>query len=335
MKDENKITRRQVVAGLGTTLAAAVVAPALAATRTVSRPADSAAKISDPTKLYPKPPFKSQPQPWPGLQSKMDPVPDCGETTYIGSGRLMGRKALITGGDSGMGRAAAIAYAREGADVAIVYYPTEEPDAREVIALIKKEGRKAIAIPGDLRNEDFCKQLVHTAIDGLGGLDIIVNNAGRQQSIDSLLDVTTEEFDATMKTNIYAPFFIIREALPHLPPGSAIIGTTSEQAYDPSPDLYAYAQTKAATMNYVKSLAKQLGPKGIRVNGVAPGPIWTALQISGGAGPDKQQMFGSWTPLGRPGQPSELASIYVQLAAADASFATGQVYGSSGGSGQP
>jgi NAD(P)-dependent dehydrogenase (short-subunit alcohol dehydrogenase family) len=335
MKDENKITRRQVVAGLGTTLAAAVVAPALAATRTVSRPADSAAKISDPTKLYPKPPFKSQPQPWPGLQSKMDPVPDCGETTYIGSGRLMGRKALITGGDSGMGRAAAIAYAREGADVAIVYYPTEEPDAREVIALIKKEGRKAIAIPGDLRNEDFCKQLVHTAIDGLGGLDIIVNNAGRQQSIDSLLDVTTEEFDATMKTNIYAPFFIIREALPHLPPGSAIIGTTSEQAYDPSPDLYAYAQTKAATMNYVKSLAKQLGPKGIRVNGVAPGPIWTALQISGGAGPDKQQMFGSWTPLGRPGQPAELASIYVQLAAADASFATGQVYGSSGGSGQP
>jgi len=335
MKDENKITRRQVVAGLGTTLAAAVVAPALAATRTVSRPADSAAKISVPTKLYPKPPFKSQPQPWPGLQSKMDPVPDCGETTYIGSGRLMGRKALITGGDSGMGRAAAIAYAREGADVAIVYYPTEEPDAREVIALIKKEGRKAIAIPGDLRNEDFCKQLVHTAIDGLGGLDIIVNNAGRQQSIDSLLDVTTEEFDATMKTNIYAPFFIIREALPHLPPGSAIIGTTSEQAYDPSPDLYAYAQTKAATMNYVKSLAKQLGPKGIRVNGVAPGPIWTALQISGGAGPDKQQMFGSWTPLGRPGQPAELASIYVQLAAADASFATGQVYGSSGGSGQP
>jgi NAD(P)-dependent dehydrogenase (short-subunit alcohol dehydrogenase family) len=335
MKDENKITRRQVVAGLGTTLAAAVVAPALAATRAVSRPADGAAKISDPTKLYPKPPFKSQPQPWPGLQSKMDPVPDCGETTYIGSGRLMGRKALITGGDSGMGRAAAIAYAREGADVAIVYYPTEEPDAREVIALIKKEGRKAIAIPGDLRNEDFCKQLVHTAIDGLGGLDIIVNNAGRQQSIDSLLDVTTEEFDATMKTNIYAPFFIIREALPHLPPGSAIIGTTSEQAYDPSPDLYAYAQTKAATMNYVKSLAKQLGPKGIRVNGVAPGPIWTALQISGGAGPDKQQMFGSWTPLGRPGQPAELASIYVQLAAADASFATGQVYGSSGGSGQP
>jgi len=320
---------------LGATLATAAIAPAFAAAGKVSPPADLIAKISDPTKIHPKAPFKSQPQPWPGLQSKMDPVPDCGETSYKGSGRLMGRKALITGGDSGMGRAAAIAYAREGADVAINYYPTEEQDGQEVIALIKKEGRKAIAIPGDLRSEEFCKELVHRALSGLGGLDIIVSNAGRQQSIDSILDVSTEEFDSTMKTNIYAPFFIIREALPHLPPGSAIIGTTSEQAYDPSPDLYAYAQTKAATMNYVKSLAKQLGPKGIRVNGVAPGPIWTALQISGGAGPEKQQMFGSWTPLGRPGQPAELASIYVQLAAADASFANGQVYGSSGGSGQP
>jgi NAD(P)-dependent dehydrogenase (short-subunit alcohol dehydrogenase family) len=265
----------------------------------------------------------------------MDPVPDCGEKSYKGSGRLTGRKALITGGDSGMGRAAAIAYAREGADVAINYFPTEEPDAREVIELIKKEGRKAIAIPGDLRDETFCKHLVQRALSELGGLDIIVNNAGRQQSANSILDITSDAFDSTMKTNIYAPFWIIREALPHLPPGSAIIGTTSEQAYDPSPDLYDYAQTKAATMNYVKSLGKQLGPKGIRVNGVAPGPVWTALQISGGAQPDKQQMFGSWTPLGRPGQPVELASIYVQLAASDASFANGQVYGSSGGSGQP
>lgn len=335
MEDDHKITRRQVVAGLGATLAAAAVSPVLAGTHVTTKPMDNNIKISDPTKLHPKPPFKSQPQPWPGLQSKMVPVPDCGETSYKGSGRLMGRKALITGGDSGMGRAAAIAYAREGADVAIVYYPTEEPDAKEVIDLIKKEGRKAVAIPGDLREEAFCKQLVHKALNELGGLDIIVNNAGRQQSQNSILDITTEAFDSTMKTNIYAPFFIIREALPHLPPGSAIIGTTSEQAYDPSPDLYDYAQTKAATMNYVKSLAKQLGPKGIRVNGVAPGPVWTALQISGGAQPEKQQMFGSWTMLGRPGQPAELASIYVQLAAADASFASGQVYGSSGGVGQP
>ncbi len=335
MENNNKMSRRQAVVGLGTTLAAVAASPVLAAAHTPGKVSEGAAKISDPTTLYPKPPFKSQPQPWPGLQSKMDPVPDCGETSYKGSGRLTGRKALITGGDSGMGRAAAIAYAREGADVAINYYPTEEPDAQEVIALIRKEGRKGIAIPGDLRSEDFCKQLVNRAISELGGLDIIVNNAGRQQAIASIEDVTTEEFDSTMKTNIYAPFWIIREALPHMPAGSAIIGTTSEQAYDPDPGLYAYAQTKAATMNYVKSLAKQLGPKGIRVNGVAPGPVWTALQVSGGAGPDKQQMFGSWTMFGRPGQPAELASIYVQLAAADASFASGQIYGSSGGVGQP
>lgn len=336
MNEENKMSRRKVIAGLGTTIAAAAVSPAFAANGRVSNkyPVDPV-KLMDPTTMYPKAPFKDQPQPWPGLQSKMDPVPDCGENSYKGSGRLLGRKALITGGDSGMGRAAAIAYAREGADVVINYYPTEESDAQEVIALIKKEGRKGIAIPGDLRDEEFCKKLVTRAIDEMGGLDIIVSNAGRQQSFPSILDISSEEFDAHMKTNIYAPFWIIREALPHLPAGSAIIGTTSEQAYDPSPDLYAYAQTKAATMNYVKSLAKQLGPKGIRVNGVAPGPIWTALQVSGGAAPEKQQTFGSWTPLGRPGQPAELASIYVQLAAADASFATGQVYGSSGGSGQP
>src|SRR5581483_2651782 len=178
-------------------------------------------------------------------------------------------------------------------------------------------------------------QLVQRAVDELGGLDIVVSNAARQQSRDSILDVSSEDFDATMKTNVYAPFWIIKAALPHLKPGSAIIGTASEQAYDPSPELYDYAQTKAATMNYVKSLAKQLGPKGIRVNAVAPGPIWTPLQVSGGASMEKLQQFGGHTPLGRPGQPAELASIYVQLAAADASFATGQVYGSSGGSGQP
>jgi NAD(P)-dependent dehydrogenase (short-subunit alcohol dehydrogenase family) len=265
----------------------------------------------------------------------MDPRPDHGETSYRGSGRLAGRKALITGGDSGMGRAAAIAYAREGADVAINYFPTEEPDASEVIALIKAEKRIGLALPGDLRDAAFCRELVAKAVEGLGGLDIVVNNAGRQQSQASMLDITDEAFDHTMKTNIYAPFWIIKAALPHLRPGSAIIGTTSEQAYDPSAELYDYAQTKAATMNYVKSLAKQLGPKGIRVNGVAPGPIWTALQISGGASMEKLERFGGQTPLGRPGQPVELASIYVQLAAADASYATGQVYGSSGGAGQP
>jgi NAD(P)-dependent dehydrogenase (short-subunit alcohol dehydrogenase family) len=293
------------------------------------------ADLQNPVTKYPKPPFAKQSQPWPGLASKMDPPPDHGEESYKGAGRLAGRKALITGGDSGMGRAAAIAFAREGADVAISYYPTEEPDAQQVIALIKGAGRVALALPGDIRDEAFCQKLVADAVNGLGGLDIIVSNAGRQQAHDSILDISTEDFDATIKTNIYAPFWIIKAALPHLRPGSAIIGTTSEQAYDPTPDLYDYAQTKAATMNYVKSLAKQLGPKGIRVNGVAPGPVWTPLQVSGGASQEKLQKFGSQTVFGRPGQPAELASVYVQLAAADASFATGQVYGSSGGNGQP
>jgi NAD(P)-dependent dehydrogenase (short-subunit alcohol dehydrogenase family) len=291
--------------------------------------------MDDPRTKYPKPPFKEQTQPWPGLAGKMSPKPDHGETSYRGSGRLAGRKALITGGDSGMGRAAAIAYAREGADVAINYLPAEEPDAHEVIQLIKEAGRNGVALPGDLREEAFCQRLVAEAIQKLGGLDIVVCNAGRQQSKPSILDISSADFDATMKTNIYAPFWIIKAALPHLKAGSCIIGTTSEQAYDPSPDLYDYAQTKAATMNYVKSLAKQLGGKGIRVNGVAPGPIWTPLQISGGATPQKYENFGSATVLGRPGQPAELASIYVQLAASDASFATGNVYGAGGGQGQP
>jgi NAD(P)-dependent dehydrogenase (short-subunit alcohol dehydrogenase family) len=334
MNEEHKITRRQAVAGLGATLAVAAVTPVFAAGGKTNSIMEAKA-LEDPITKYPKPPFEGQSQPWPGLASKMNPKPDHGEKSYKGSGRLAGRKALITGGDSGMGRAAAIAYAREGADVAINYFPTEEEDAKEVIALIKAEGRKAIAIPGDLRDEAFCKKLVDEAVKGLGGLDIVVNNAGRQQSNQSILDISTEQFDWTMKTNIYAPFWIIKAALPHLQPGSVIIGTTSEQAYDPSPDLYDYAQTKAATMNYVKSLAKQLGPKGIRINGVAPGPIWTPLQVSGGASQEKLKQFGGQTPLGRPGQPAELASIYVQLAASDASYATGQIYGSSGGSGQP
>ena len=291
--------------------------------------------LQDPITKYPQPPFNGQEQPWPGLASQMDPIPDHGEKSYQGSGRLSGRKALITGGDSGMGRAAAIAYAREGADVAINYFPTEEPDAMEVIDLIKAEGRNAVAIPGDLRDHSFCTQFVSEAIEKLGGLDILVSNAGRQQAHDSILDISDEQFDWTMKTNIYAPFWIIKAALPHMQPGSVIIATTSEQAYDPTPDLYDYAQTKAATMNFVKSLAKQLASKGIRVNGVAPGPIWTPLQVSGGASQEKLKEFGGKTPMGRPGQPAELASIYVQLAASDASYATGQIYGAAGGAGQP
>jgi NAD(P)-dependent dehydrogenase (short-subunit alcohol dehydrogenase family) len=330
MSEKSTISRRTVVGSAGIGLAAAA-APSLAKGNPEMPPQEP----QNPADKYPKPPYKKQSQPWPGLASKMVPRPDHGEESYRGSGRLAGRKALITGGDSGMGRAAAIAYAREGADVAINYFPTEEPDAKEVMALIKTEGRIGVAIPGDLRDEKFCQELVERAVQGLGGLDIVVNNAGRQQTRASILDVTTEDFDATMKTNIYAPFWIIKAALPHLKPGSVIIGTASEQAYDPSPDLYDYAQTKAATMNYVKSLAKQLASKGIRVNAVAPGPIWTPLQVSGGATMEKLEKFGGQTPMGRAGQPAELGSIYVQLAAADASYATGQVYGSAGGSGQP
>jgi NAD(P)-dependent dehydrogenase (short-subunit alcohol dehydrogenase family) len=298
-------------------------------------PAQDAGATEDPTKKHPRPPFPKQSQPWPGLARYMQPKPDHGETSYKGSGRLTGRKALITGGDSGMGRAAAIAFAREGADVAINYYPTEEPDAQEVVELIQAEGRTAAAIPGDLRDEGFCRSLVQQAVEKLGGLDVLVCNAARQQANESFADISSEDFDATIKTNIYAPFWILKAALPHLKPGAAIIATTSEVAYDPPAELFDYALTKAATTNYVKSLAKQLGPKGIRVNGVAPGPIWTPLQVSGGATQEKLEKFGGSTPMGRPGQPAELGSIYVQLAAADASYATGQVYGASGGAGQP
>ncbi len=330
--DGNGVSRRGMVGAAGLGLAATATASGASAQ---PAQAPAAAPFVDPTTKYPKPPFERQSQPWPGLAGHMTPRPDHGETSYRGSGRLAGRKALITGGDSGMGRAAAIAYAREGADVAINYLPAEEPDAREVIALIKAEGRTGVAIPGDIRNEAFCQELVARAVRGLGGLDIVVNNAGRQQTHASIMDISTDQFDWTMKTNIYAPFWIIKAALPHLKPGSAIIGTTSEQATDPSEDLYDYAQTKAATTNYVHSLAKQLAPRGIRVNGVAPGPIWTPLQVSGGATQEKLQNFGGETPMKRPGQPAELASIYVQLAANDASYTTGNIYSAGGGKGQP
>ena len=346
-REDHTLSRRGVV-GAAAALAAAT-APAFAQQQQAQQPsqqggvpqvepsqaADTGPAMQNPATKYPRPPYKKQSQPWPGLASRMDPPPDHGENTYRGSGRLAGRRALITGGDSGMGRGAAIAFAREGADVVINYYPTEEPDAREVIGYIEQAGRKGVGIPGDLRDENFCKQLVAQAMQTLGGLDILVCNAGRQQSVPSILELTSEEFDATMKTNIYAPFWIIKAAVPHMPPGSCIIGTASEQAYDPSPDIWHYAMTKAATMNYVKGLAKQLSSKGIRVNGVAPGPIWTPLQVSGGATMEKLENFGQQTPIGRAGQPAELAGIYVQLASDQGSFTTGNIYGAGGGHGQP
>jgi NAD(P)-dependent dehydrogenase (short-subunit alcohol dehydrogenase family) len=323
-------TRRRMMTAATLSAASALAAPAVAQPSPLARGGKQ-----DPREKYPKPPFQAQSQPWPGLASRMTPRPDHGETSYVGSGRLKGRKALITGGDSGMGRAAAIAFAREGADVAINYLPAEEDDAREVIGLIRAAGVRAAPIPGDLRDAGFCRHLVDEAARQLGGLDTIVSNAGRQKSTASIADISDQDFDWTMKTNIYAPFWIIKAALPHLQPGSVIIATTSEQAYDPSTDLYDYAQTKAATMNFVKSLAKQLGPKGIRVNGVAPGPIWTPLQISGGASEGKVVTFGATAPLGRPGQPAELAGIYVRLAEDDGSYTTGNIYGAGGGQGQP
>jgi NAD(P)-dependent dehydrogenase (short-subunit alcohol dehydrogenase family) len=335
MSDRNSAhSRRQMIGNVGIGFVSALAGGNVMA-QTPKKAHATEVALDNPSTKYPRPPFKGQSQAWPGLANKMDPRPDHGEKSYRGSGRLKGRKALITGGDSGIGRAAAIAYAREGADVAINYLPAEESDAKEVIDLIRAEGRIGVGIPGDLRDESFCRHLIDEAAKKLGGLDILVNNAGRQQTHASILEITTEQFDWTMKTNIYAPFWLTKAALPHLRPGSAIIGTTSEQANDPTPDLYDYAQTKAATSNYVRSLAKQLAPKGIRVNGVAPGPIWTPLQVSGGATQEKLKNFGSQTPMGRPGQPVELASIYVQLAANDASYATGQIYAATGGAGQP
>jgi NAD(P)-dependent dehydrogenase (short-subunit alcohol dehydrogenase family) len=289
--------------------------------------------MQDPRKQYPKPPFPEQPQPVPGLAAKMDPEPDHGETSYKGSGKLTGRKALITGGDSGIGRAAAIAYAREGADVAIAYLPSERTDADDVIALIEAEGRKAVALPGDITDEAWCRDLVAKAVESLGGLDILVINAGHQQARETIAEVTSKDFDVTMKTNLYAMFWITQAAVPHLKPGSAVITTASVQAYDPSAILLDYATTKAGIVAYTKALAKQLIEKGVRANVVAPGPFWTALQSSGGQPPEKVVKFGEQSAFGRPGQPVEIAPVYVLLASQEASFTTGEVYGVTGGAG--
>lgn len=302
---------------------------------TSARKATAKTNTQDPTKQYARPPFPRQVQEAPGLASKMTPRPDHGETSYRGFGRLKGRKALITGGDSGIGRAAAIAYAREGADVAINYLPVEEPDAKEVVRIIEAEGRKAVALPGDIRDESFCRRLVTDAVQKLGGLDILVNNAAKQSAVPTIADLTTEQFDATFKTNVYAMFWITKAALQHMKPGSSIINTTSVQAYEPSADLLDYAQTKSAIVAFTKALAKQLAAKGIRVNAVAPGPIWTPLQPSGGQPPEEISEFGAKTPMGRAGQPVELAPIYVMLASRESSYTTGQVVGASGGGGNP
>lgn len=289
--------------------------------------------LQDPRTQYPKPPFPEQRQPMPGVAAEMDPKPDHGEDSYVGAGKLKGRKALVTGGDSGIGRAAAIAYAREGADVAISYLPSEEKDAQEVIALIEAEGRKAVALPGDITDEAWARQLVEDAVDGLGGLDILVINAGRQQFRDDISALSSEDFDKTLKTNLYALHWIAQAAVPHLPAGASVITTASVQAYEPSDILLDYATTKAGIVAYTKALAKQLINKGIRANVVAPGPFWTVLQASGGQPQEKVAKFGEQSQFGRPGQPVEIAPVYVLLASQEGSYITGEVYGVTGGAG--
>ena len=289
--------------------------------------------MQDPREQYPKPPFPNQPQSAPGLAQRMDPAPDHGEESSRGAGRLKGRKALITGGDSGIGRAAAIAYAREGADVAIAYLPSEQADADEVIKLIEAEGCKALGLPGDVKDESWCRSLVQRTVDAFGGLDILVINAARQQFRESVAEVSTDDFDQTMKTNLYALHWLAQAATPHLPPGAAVITTASIQAYDPSAMLLDYATTKAGIVAYTKALSQQLIKKGVRANVVAPGPFWTVLQPSGGQPDEKVQKFGEQTDFGRPGQPVELAPIYVLLASQEGSYLNGEVYGAVGGGG--
>lgn len=288
-------------------------------------------KLQDPTKQYIHSKFSHQPQEVPGLDKNLKPKADHGETSYTGSGRLPNRKALVTGGDSGIGRAVAIAFAREGADVVINYLPQEEVDAKEVIALIEKEGRKAIALPGDLNDEAFCKKLVKEAHAKLGGLDILACVAGKQHAVEKIADVTTEQLETTYRVNVFALFWLCQTALPLMPAGGSIITTASIQATHPSPSLLDYAPTKAAILAFTRGLARQVAEDGIRVNCVAPGPVWTPLQTSGGQPDKKIPEFGSETPMKRPGQPVEMAPLYVLLASQESSYVTGEVYGATGG----
>ncbi|MGU3472861.1 SDR family oxidoreductase [Paenibacillus sp. D51F] len=293
-------------------------------------------KMQDPTTQYQKagPDFQQKQNP-PGLEKEMTPKPDAGEKSYRGTGRLSGRKAVVTGADSGIGRAVAIAFAREGADVVLSYLPEEEPDAKEVVKLIEEAGRKAVAMPGDVKDESYCESLITAAVEQLGGIDILANVAGMQQFVEDIADLTTEQFDATFKTNVYSLFWLCKAAVKHMPPGSAIINTSSIQAYKPSPILLDYATTKSANNTFTKALAQQVAPKGIRVNAVAPGPVWTPLQISGGQPQSKLAKFGENTPLGRPGQPAEMAPAYVFLASPESSYVIGETLNANGGEPTP
>lgn len=287
----------------------------------------------DPRTKHPEGGFPAQEQTQPGLTSQTRPEPDHGEESYRGSGRLTGRRALITGGDSGIGRAVAIAYAREGADVAIAHLPEEAEDAADTIALIEAEGRRALDLSGDLRDEEFADRVVGDTVETLGGLDIVVLNAAYQRDRDGLETLDTSELDRVFRTNLYSLMFTARAAVPHLAAGASIIVTSSIQAFNPSPALIDYAMTKAAQVAFVRALAEELGPKGVRVNAVAPGPIWTPLIPGTGWDAERISTFGTDTPLGRPGQPAELAGAYVYLASEAASYVSGAVLPVTGGKG--
>lgn len=290
---------------------------------------DDDARI-DPRAKYDNDDKPEQHQKQPGLTDKTIPTPDHGEQSYVGSGKLEGRRALITGGDSGIGRAVAIAFAREGADVAFVHLPEESADAQDTVGLIEQAGRTALAIPGDVQDETFCERAVETAVDKLDGLDLLVLNAAYQKDRDSIQTLETAELDRVFKTNIYAQLWMTRAAVPHLPEGASIIVTSSIQAFNPSPALIDYAMTKAAQVAFTKALAEELGPKGVRVNAVAPGPIWTPL-IPATGWTEKTKTFGQDTPLGRPGQPAELAPAYVLLASEAGSYISGAILPVTGG----
>jgi hypothetical protein len=278
---------------------------------------------------HPKPPFPSQKQPMPGSTGKMDPRPDHGEESYKGSGKLKGLKAIITGADSGIGRAIAIAYAREGADVLIAYL-SENDDAQEVKALVEKEGRKAILVAGDIRDPKHCRAIVQRAVDELGGIEILVNNAAHQATFKDIGDISDEEWQTTFEVNIHAMFYLAKAAVPHMKPGSAIINTASVNSDMPNPILLAYATTKGAIQNFTGGLAQMLAEKGIRVNAVAPGPIWTPL-IPSTMPEDAVKSFGKQAPMKRPGQPAELATAYVMLADPLSSYTSGTTVAVTGG----
>lgn len=286
--------------------------------------------LTDPRTRYFAEGFPKQEQEQPGLTEATDPTPDHGEQSYRGSGRLTGRRALITGGDSGIGRAVAIAFAREGADVAIVHLPEEQADAESTAQLVREAGTRALLLPGDVRDERFARDTVERTVAEFGGIDTLVLNAAYQENREGLETIPTEEFDRVFRTNLYSMMWIAGSAIPHLEPGSAIISTTSIQAFNPSPGLIDYAMTKAAQVAFTKALAEQLGPKGVRVNAVAPGPIWTPL-IPATSWPDKLPSFGQDTPLGRAGQPAELAPVYVLLASNEASYISGAIVPVTGG----